>query len=136
MRTVNTKINGLSSNQARRDEILGIDSDDTYLGGTAEYYGLTIDKLNQLLEENFIDPYERQNDSPTVDEFREFLRDCPEVTAFGYAVHKRRDDYRVSIEGVEFTGPVSMVTMLEFVKLCRYADEFECTQTRLRAWWD
>ena len=136
MRTVNTKINGLNSDQVRRDEILGIDYHSDYLGGTESFVGLTIDELNQLLRENFIDPYDRQNDSPTVDEFREFLTDHPEVTAHGYAVDKKRNDYRVSIEGIEFTGPVSIGTMLDFVKLCRYADEFECTQNRLRAWWD
>lgn len=135
MRTFNSRKNNLNQDQALRDSIVGLESNN-YFGGVERYSGLTLDRLQELIDNRFINLDERQNDSPTIAEFYEFMKDHPEVKAHGYVVDSSRDDYRVSIEGLEFNGPVAMSTMLDFVKLCRYADDFLCEQNELYSWWD
>jgi hypothetical protein len=135
MKTVNSNKNALNKDQDFRDAIIGL-ADQRYMGGIARYQGLTKTKLELLINNNFVDMDGRQNDSPSISEFYEFMKDHPEVKAHGYVVDSSRDDYRVSIEGLEFSGPVSIATMSDFVQLCRYADEFTCEQNALYSWWD
>jgi hypothetical protein len=125
----------LNSNQKLRDKILGISKDARYAGGVEHFKGLTIEKLEELVKHNFISFDEQQNDAPMVEEFYLFLKDHPNFTLHGYAVHDERSDYRVSIEGMELNGKSSMSDMLDFVRLCRYADEFVCEQDKLYSWW-
>jgi len=134
MKIMNSKKHSLNMDQPLRDSIVGIVRAN-YSGGVERYRGLTLNKLRELIDNRFVDLDERQNNSPTIAEFYEFMKDHLEVKAHGYVVDASRDDYRVSIEGLEFNGPVVMSTMLDFVKLCRYADEFVCEQNKLYSWW-
>ena len=59
------------------------------------------------------------------------MEDHTELKAHGYVVSPDRDDYRVSIEGLQYSGEVSAELMVEFVELCRYADEFSATLSGL-----
>lgn len=126
----------LNKDQETRDKILGLLPGSYYAGGTERVRQITLVQLEELIKNNFISLDDQQNSAPTVNEFYEFMKDHPEFTAHGYAVDKRRDDYRVSIEGIQFYGPSGMTAMLDFIKLCRYADEFVCTPHKLYAWWD
>lgn len=128
-------INNLNDDQTTRDTIIGLESVPRS-GGTKRFRHLTLTQLNELINNNFIDLEDAQNSAPSVAEFYEFMKDHPEVEAHGYAVDKSRSDYRVLIEGLKFNGSVSMPLMLDFVKLCRYADEFVCETNRLYSWWD
>lgn len=118
----------------KRDQLLGI-KNDKYLGGIAHFKTLDLETLETLIEEKFIDPNDRQNDSPTVLEFYNFMKKYPSVKAFGYAVSAKRDDYRISLEGLisEPTDDEELIN--DFIRLCYNADELE-TNMCLRAWWD
>lgn len=88
----------LNFDAARRAEILGIE-----LGEGVDYSpisGLLGDKLDQLVEEGFIDEHSSQDDAPSPEEFLELMDDFPEARARGYAVGPHRADYRVTIDGV------------------------------------
>ena len=111
-----------------RDEVLfGKYNPDRYhFGGIARFEGLDVETLKWLLEHNFADPDETQNDSPTIEEFLDFMERHPEFTAHGYAVTDKRDDYRISIEGVETNEtPADRETIFDFMGWFRFADELQ-----------
>lgn len=121
----------------RRCELLGIKYPaDWSHGGCIDFYRLDKKHLDMLFEENFINPYDAQNDSPYAGEFKEFIDKYPEITAHGYAISPERRDYRISIEGIEYCGSVSDEMRNDFINLCRYADEFICENNQLYCWYD
>ena len=126
----------LNKDQHTRDIILKIENQ-KFLGGICRYINLTVERLEELIKNNFIDLDEKQNSAPTVREFYEFMKKYPCVRAHGYAVDKSRSDYRVSIEGLHFTAhSITKELQLDFMKLCRKADELTCTDEKLYSWWD
>lgn len=104
----------------------------------------TADDLEWLKENDFLDPEETQNESPTAQEFLNFLKANPKFLAHGYLIGGTRDDARVSIEGIELKQSASIISLDQFLaafELCRYADELDYTYennqiTSFRAWWD
>lgn len=118
----------------RRCEILGFTPD--YKGGYSGFGAINIAQLNMLLDEKFIDPNECQNESPSTMEFKEFMEKYPEVTAHGYIIGLDRSDYRVTIEGLEYDGDVSMEMMEDFISNFRNADDFICNSGYLFCWYD
>lgn len=130
----------LNRNHARRDELLGT-AGVRYSGGIKHFAGLDASRFALLLAERFLAPDSRVNESPTAAEFLRFMQRWPAVHAHGYAVSRRREDYRVSIEGLECdlrAVPEGARAQLcgEFELFCRHADEYEETPGRLYAWWD
>lgn len=122
-----------------RNEIIfgGKDTDsESWLGGTRNFESLDLEQLQALIRNNFINLEECQNCSPSVSDFLDFMKKYPAVEAHGYAVSHKRDDYRVSLEGIRFDGNVTMDMLLDFVHLCRHADEFSAVHDHLWAWWD
>ncbi len=123
---------------SRCNEILGIDP----VWGKAEWDDTThldairLDQLELLVAEKFIDPEGRQNNSPSTQEFLDFMRKYPRVVAQGYAVAIKRPDYRVSLVGL-FVDRKSVTPQMrwEFEKLCAEADELD-TRGDLYSWWD
>lgn len=115
----------MNMNYNRRNEIMDGLLGDSY-GGIQRFSGLTAEKLSLLVKEKFADPTETQNNSPTISDFLNFLKKNPGFTAHGYVVLPEREDYRVSIEGVEWSGTESLSpkSMQEFVDMFRDADEF------------
>jgi len=89
-------------NDKLRQKIIGIKA--TYpLGGTQNFKWLSLEKLNKLIKNNFVNLEERQNpEAPTIREFWELLKKYPNepVILHGYIVSPKRDDYRISIEGL------------------------------------
>lgn len=122
----------------KRDEILfGVYNKDAYkYGGIRHFENLDADTLKQLLDEGFIEPEEVQNYSPTTMEFYEFISAHPNFTAHGYAVSPNRDDYRITLEGIECHESCDAKTMREFIELCRFADELSMNDEYMYAWWD
>lgn len=123
----------------KRNQIIFGDDDvegETWLGGTRRFEALYLPQLRELVDNDFIDLEGTQNCSPSAEYFLEFLEKYPKATAHGYAVSHKRDDYRVSLEGVQFRGRVSKKMLMDFVYLCRHADEFHAGDGELYAWWD
>src|SRR4051812_33608131 len=90
----------LNRNHARRDEILST-TELRYSAGIKPFTDLSVHKLRQLLDEGFIHLDCRQNCSPSTQEFLRFMERWPAVRARGYAVSRRREDYRVTLDGIE-----------------------------------
>jgi len=111
-----------------------------YGGDASDYSLFSFDnlgsaKLEALIELGFADPEDNQNDSPTIGEILKFLKANPSFTAHGYAVTPERDDYRISIEGVEgHTGDEQQIS--EFIKMFGDANEFSAKRGKQYAWYD
>ena len=120
----------------RRREILADYFHDEGRGGITRFSGVPLSVLQTLLNERFADPDESHNSAPTIDEIRAFMTCWPRVTCHGYFVHIDRDDYRVSIEGVDYKGLPNLDWVMDFVKQFRFADEFVCNPNQLYCWYD
>jgi hypothetical protein len=127
----------LNKDYKTRDQLIfGDENENDWLGGVRSFDSLSVKQLKNLIQNNFIDLEDRQNSSPTVEDFFNFMKEHPEVKAHGYAVSHKRDDYRVSLEGLSFKGNINHNLLLDFVDLCRDADEFVADENELYAWWD
>lgn len=137
----------------RRDFIYNTDSDtrdrmifegsvqwgETY-GGVKNFSNLSLEKLQQLIDQRFADPEAGHNNSPTIREFMEFAQQqARKGFAFnfeGYAVSPDREDYRVSIDGIIFNGSCPHQLIVEFQEFVGDPDEIDLEPYYLRAWWD
>jgi hypothetical protein len=120
-----------NKDQKKRDKILGI-------SGTGDYERfppLSAENLGWLIDEKYADPNECQNNSPSIQEFHDFMVKHPEYKAIGYAIGLQRTDYRVSIEGLEGKAQ-DHKTFLEFVQEFHQADEFDVDDSYQRCWYD
>jgi hypothetical protein len=133
--------------QARRDAIIGdsycpmdprdddlTDREKAHL--SRSFSGLTLAQLELLFAERFIDPEDNQNVAPTAKEIFEFMWKYPKVRAHGYSISLVRDDYRVSLEGIHYRGPVSEEMKKDFKTLFQRADEKRCRKNELSCWYD
>ena len=141
--------NELNIDFKRREEIIfgrSIIWDDE-LGGCEFFEDLTLDKLGQLLEENFAEPQQTQNNSPTIQEFYEFGQKSQnlgyEPFFIGYVVSPDREDYRTSIEGIQLSLEVETIDsriyadlISAFKRFAQTADETDISSILLYAWWD
>ena len=128
-------INTMNHDQDRRDDLLGFDHN-WNPGAARRFISIDVDTVAALITEGFLVPDDTQDDSPSAGEFFGFMQRHAGTTAHGYAVEKSRDDYRVSIEGINV--PAECITRecaVEFLDMCRLADEFIVTPN-LFCWYD
>ena len=113
---------------------------DNDLGGAYYFDELTVEQLEQLVNQQFADPAERQNFSPTLGEFLAFAQTQKskgfEFRFEGYVISPKREDYRVSIDGLQFQGDCSYQVITDFHAIAYNADELDIDPNFLRAWWD
>jgi hypothetical protein len=113
---------------------------DNDLGGAYYFDELTVEQLEQLVNQQFADPAERQNFSPTLGDFLAFAQTQKskgfEFTFEGYVISPKREDYRVSIDGIQFQGDCSYQVITDFHAIAYNADELDIDPTFIRAWWD
>ena len=109
--------------------------EDKYLGGIRRFESLSVSGLQNLLALNAIDPEEQHNCAPTTQEIYDFMKDHDNFTAHGYAVSTSRDDYRISLEGVEGFCE-TRADMEDFVNMFRFADEFSISDGEAWCWFD
>lgn len=126
----------LKSIQEKRDRIVYGKSQEWDKTDYNSFHGLNTKSLKQLLDEKLINPEETQNDSPSIQEFYDFMAKYPGCTAHGYVIGPPRDDNRISIEDITYDGPINDEMREEFIAMFRYADEFECSKTTLYCWYD
>lgn len=120
-------------NEDTRNKILAKHSK---FDGKWSFNGLSAKGLQLLIKQKFADPQEMQNNSPSIEEFLQFLKEHPDCTVSGYAVELAREDYRVSVEQIDFVGKYSKELLKDFVNAFRNADEFKVGDKNLHAWWD
>ena len=66
----------LNTNDALRQNIMGIEA--RYeMGGIERFSGMTLETLNELVKNNFVDLAYSINDSPTVGYFKDFMEKYP-----------------------------------------------------------
>lgn len=101
----------MNKNVDLRDQILFgtdfIENDYISHGGIKRFSKLSVNGLQALIDNSFIDVNDCQNLAPTVQEFLDFARKYDDYMFHGYAVAPYREDYRVSIEGIEKFTPMS-----------------------------
>ena len=111
-------------------------------GGCRHFTAMPVEALKFLVKEKFADPTETQNGSPSIASFIKFMERWPDfVLAHGYAVSRQKDDYRISVEGVEGHIPLNFEERTEFesefLKFTAGADEMELnTNGYFRVWYD
>ncbi len=122
----------------KRDELLfGAYEPTEYQDGTRHFWWLSVEMLNTLIAEGFVDEQQRQNASPTIREFKEFMTKYPEYLAHGYAVGADRTDCRISIEGLEKSkGFSSQQELDDFLAAFRFADDFYAGKSSMYCWYD
>lgn len=96
---------------------------------------LDAETLEKMIELGFADSKEKQNDAPTIAEFLKWMKENPSYKAHGYVVSVRRDDYRLSVEGVDGCGK-TREEIISFSKMFHDADEFDVDNDYQRAWYD
>lgn len=95
---------------------------------------MNLDTLNKLIELGFVDLDEAQNNSPTIDEFIEWMENHDGYIVNGYVVSDKREDYRLSIVSIKKTEKIEdKDELVEFIEAFRNADEFDIDEY---AWWD
>lgn len=120
-------------------EILGLYlEDDPEKREVVHFRGLPLEAARQLLMKGLVDPRERQNESPDIEEFVELGNRYPDITFVGYAVLSPTLE---SDEGITFDGfhvPLSDLSKEAIVDLAGFgADEFMIVSGgKLRLWWD
>lgn len=127
----------LNPNIQQRDELIfGKYDDKAYVTGGVRYFDkLSLEVLNHLLELNFIDANDKQNNCPSVKEILAFMEKYPKYTAHGYAVSRNQIDYLVTLTGVEKEGDLDNLDELkDFVDLFGRADELHAEN--LYCWFD
>lgn len=111
-------------------------NEEKYLGGIRYFEDLKLEALDQLVKEGYLDVEDAQNAAPTAGEIIEFIRKYPDYTAHGYAVSFRRDDCRVSLEGVAKNFPATSINEFEdFMSLFKDADEIQ-VEAQMYCWFD
>ena len=124
---------------ARDMLIFGEHDNKSYHGGIRHFDKATRDVVEHLLNDNFLDPLSRQNDSSTAVMFLSFMnryRD-DELFGHGYVVSPKRPDYRVTFEGL--TGEqLSHAALGDFAHVFHNADDLMINSRAGSAycWWD
>ena len=100
--------------------IFGRDYDDAAYtrGGICQFQNMSVVTAKQLLNCGFLSPEEKHNElEPSVREILNFIeRHNPENwTLHGYAVSPKRQDVRVSIEGIRSIRPLSDEELTDFL---------------------
>ncbi len=122
-----------------RDEIIFGEYDKSkYSGGCRRFEGLDVEILNKLVDLDFLELDECQNNSPTTEEFIIFMEQYDGYTAHGYTIIDSRGDYRVTIEGIEKSSDdcISNDELIDFVDTFRFADELTIEKFVLYCWYD
>lgn len=128
---------GLNPNIKMRDEIIfGEYSKENYVANEREFFDLQLSQLEKLISNNFISNVESHNESPTTSEFLEFMKLYPEYKAIGFVISDQREDYRVTITGLQKeSGAETIEELKDFVMLCRCADVFS-VEGKMYSNWD
>ncbi|MBN1910697.1 MAG: hypothetical protein JW818_13205 [Pirellulales bacterium] len=123
-------------NVIERDSLLGLPDGADASGDITRFDKVDVETVEKLIRGRWADPRDRQNESPSIAEIFRFMKRWPQVKTCGYAVSSKRDDYRVSLEGISVEpDEVSPELKTEFIEFANGADELE-TDRRLYAWWD
>jgi hypothetical protein len=104
-----------------------------YVGGAASFYGIDVDTVAELLTDRYVDPYEYQNEAPTIWEIFKFMCRYPQVQASGYVISIDRPDYRMLVDDISVDA--STASQQEVLAFCADA-ETDMQDGGLECFWD
>lgn len=111
-----------------------------WLGGINRFEKVSLEVMEQLIEAGYLDPSDKQNESPTAGQFFSFMKEFSndiDITAHGYVVSEERSDCRVTIEGLEGEFKNYSKELEEMIKSkFSLADEFEIDEEGFWFWYD
>ncbi len=125
-----------ASEAERREQLLFGTNYEPY--GYKGFSGVSCETIHKLVDEGFLELRERQNDSPSTEEFLAFTDAHPEYPWIyhGYAIGNERPDVRVTIEGIYCDTELKGDALYGFISLARNADDFCCDELSVYCWWD
>jgi hypothetical protein len=126
---------GLNKDHQRRDEIIDSKSK-KYIAGIKKFDNLDLQKLELLIKENFLSLSDKPNYGPKAEDFYKFVKSNPDFKVSGYAVSPEREDYRISLNGVELKRSPTKEEVIDFVNLFRLASSFKCNSKTCSAYFD
>jgi len=130
----------MNKDDKRRHEILGLRFEEPQKDKQGydirPIENVTLQQLQTLKEEDFLDLEECQNDSPSVGAIIDFIEEHPNFKAHGYIVTPVRSDYRVGLEGVICSSPLTMQDIVDCTKTFRYADGLDVDEEGAWVWYD
>lgn len=129
----------MNEDQKLRDEIIFGRRKPKYLGGSAWFECMSLEKLKQLVDLGFANKRESQNYGPTIEEMLDFADENPELEMEfdGYAIDGKRDDYRVTIDAVTiYFNDADFEQRVRGIEFVRCADEFSLLEGSVYGWWD
>lgn len=137
----------MNKNQTQRDSILFENSVVPYGNGIARFQSANLKKIEELISLDFLSPTERQNKSPTTQEFikiaKEITKKYPKLAKqiyfHGYVLDKTREDYKTTLEGMgiergaqDITPELKILLKTQF----RDADAIQFDNGEFFCWYD
>jgi len=92
----------MNKDDALRQKIIGNEKEE-YHGGIKRFGYLPLKKFEELVKNDLIDLRDQHNNAPPMDEFYKLLKKYSDepVWLHGYIVSPEREDYRITVEGIE-----------------------------------
>ena len=122
-----------------RNDIIKQYQDKTLMGGDPDlmhFTELPFQVAKKLEKMGFVDPMESQGESPTAEKMMKFIEEHPKFWLHGYLITEKRDDTRITFEGVGCGNDYDEKDLKDFTKMFRHADDFVIEHERLWAWYD
>jgi len=120
------------------EEILGTTITE-YTPNAIKFEGLSLERLQQTIEEGYTKPSASFNAAPSVGSFIEFGQRCQEkeVTAiFDGIAFADRETPNLVVDTITVIGVKDLDFAGEFVQFVWGCDEIEISSQKLFAWWD
>ncbi|MBD2015220.1 hypothetical protein H6F96_14725 [Microcoleus sp. FACHB-53] len=110
-----------------------------YTPNAIKFKGLSLETLQQILEEGYTTPSANFNAARTVGSFIEFGQQCQRngVTAsFDGIAFADREAQNLVVDAITVIGVKDLDFAGEFVRFVWGCDEMEISSQKLYAWWD
>lgn len=110
-----------------------------YTPNAIKFRGLSLETLQQILQEGYTTPSAKFNATPSVSSFIEFGQRCQRngVTAtFDGIAFADKQAPDLVIDAITVIGVKDLDFAGEFVQFVRGCDELEINSQQLYAWWD
>jgi len=107
-----------------------------YSGGVARFEKASLGTLETALSLGYLDLDDRQNYAPTTGEILAFIQRNPDFTAHGYCVSAKREDSRITLEGVQLNRAPKLEELIDFINCFSFADELEVSNAGIWVWYD
>ncbi|MFB2935571.1 hypothetical protein ACE1B6_09845 [Aerosakkonemataceae cyanobacterium BLCC-F154] len=120
------------------EELLGTTITE-YTPNAIKFSGLSLETLQQILQQGYTTPTASFNATPTVGSFIEFGQKCQKIGAtatFDGIAFTDKQTPDLVVDAITVIGVKDLDFAGEFVRFVRGCDEIEINSQKLYAWWD